>query len=129
MEQRPQLAVLNRGRDHASLVPWAADPAESHGESALGRVAAPRVGAPDQPGDLLRRNVTDPPDLGRVAGPVDPCHHLPDVAHGPALQREVSDLDDRLVAELKRGQFTMPAPDLGAPLAAPDDGGNPCVPR
>src|SRR6266704_1142672 len=128
VQQRLERAVLGGGREHAPLVAWAADPAECHREPAFRRVPAPGVGLPDQPGDLVGRHVTHPADLGDVAGPADPGHHLPDIAHRPTLQREAGDLDHRLVAEFQRGQLAVAAPDLGAMLAAAHDGGNPGVP-
>ncbi len=45
-----------------------------------------------------------PPDAHRVAGPLDPVVRLADHPHRPAVQRELVQLDDRLVAQLQRVQ-------------------------
>ena len=60
-------------------------------------------------------HVADPADLGGVAGALDPLDHLAHVAHRPALEGEVVDVDDRLVAELERGEPGLAAPDLHRP--------------
>src|SRR5262249_33567100 len=117
-----------RGRYHATLVTVAAYPPERHRKTALGRVAAPCIGLPDQPGYLVGRYVTDAADLGDVAGPANSGDHLPDVAHSAALQREVGHVHDRLVAEFKRGELALPAPGLRALFAAAHDCWNPGVP-
>src|SRR6185437_5172343 len=129
VQQRLQRSVLSGRRDHAPLVAGAANPAERHRESALGRRATPGVGLPGQPRELIGWHVTDPPDFRDVAGPANPRHHLPDVTHGTALQREVGNPYYRLVAELKRGQVAGSAPDLGAKLTAAEHRWHPGVPR
>ena len=80
------------------------------------------------PGYLGLGYVLDPADLGYVALAAYPADHLPDIAHRPALQGEVGDADDGLVAELERGQVAFPAPGLGSQLAAADDGRHPRMP-
>ena len=75
----------------------------------------------------LLAEVADAPHPGLVAGPLDAVDHLAHVAHGPAVEGEVGDVHDRLVAELQRVQAGLAGPHLAAGLAAPHDGGHPGV--
>ncbi len=129
MQDRPEHAVLGGCRDDAAAVTAAADPAERHRETALRRAAAPGIRLPDHPADLRLRYIPDPAHLSAVAVPLHSAAHLPHVPHRPALQREVRDVDDCLVAKLKGGQPAFAAPDLRAEFTAADHCRDPGVPR
>ena len=128
MQDRLECAVLLRGHQDAVLVARGAKAAKRHGEPALDGGPPPAVRLADDPDKLLLGDVADPADLRGVAVLRNPVDHLPDVAHLTAGEAELRDVDDRLVAELQRGQVAYPAPHLGAEFTAPHDGGAPRVP-
>ncbi|CAM5229815.1 hypothetical protein SCYAM73S_04109 [Streptomyces cyaneofuscatus] len=116
-----------RGGDHAVAVGGVADPAERHGEAALGVGAAPVGGGPADALQLGGADVTCSPDPGLVAVAFDTPHHLAYVPHGPPGEGEIRDIDHRLVAQLQGGESGLAGPDLAAALAAPHHGRGPGV--
>ena len=86
--RRVRLALLVGGDHHAVAVQLLAEAAQRHGEAALGVGAAPGVGGQPHPVLLLLGQVPHPAHPALVPRPLDPLHHLPDVAHRAALEGE-----------------------------------------
>src|SRR5690349_3346264 len=128
MQNRGEPTVLLGRDDDAVAVGGIAEPAERHREPSLGFTVAPlRCLAPDRR-DVVAAEIAHPSNLRAVAGPLGAGDHLPDVAHSPALEAELLNRHDRLVAELQRPKTCVPDPALATELAAADDGRNPGMP-
>src|SRR6185312_13837803 len=92
------LAASIRGRCDDDDTIGATEPAEGHRVTTFGVTDSPGRGELLQPGVFGRTEMVEPADCRRVAEPAHPVDHLANVAHGPAVQREVPDIDERLVA-------------------------------
>src|ERR1019366_9097800 len=122
-------AVLGGGDDDAPLVPGGADPAERHGEAPPNLAAPPGVSLADERRYLCTPDIPGPAHLGGVAAALHPGHHLPDVSHGPALEREAGYLHDGLVTQFQRVEAALAAPHLRGEFPAAHHRGHPGMPR
>ncbi len=126
--QQPAYDAVGVPRDHhhAPRVGRIAEPPERHREPALGLRSTPLLGELDVLRKVCGRQVAVPDHLGVVPGPLDPGDRLPDRPHRPALEREVGDVDDRLVAHRERSQAGIDV-RVGGLLARRQHGGGPAV--
>ena len=120
-------AVLH-GRHHDAVgVGRVAEATQGHRVAAFGLGTAPRCRVLTERAGGLAADVADAIHLRGVAGSLDPVDHLPHVAHRAALEAEVGDVDDCLVAELERGHFCFARPDVAAEFAAGQHCRYPCM--
>ena len=127
LQQAPDPSVLARGDEDRVRVEGVGRAAQRHREAALGLAAAPGRRVREDGPALVRGEVGHAAYPGVVARPPDATHHLADVAHRAALEGEVRDLEDRLVAELHRREVGEPGPRESRPLAAAEHGRRPRV--
>lgn len=124
---RVLLPGLVGGGDEAVPVGAVADPAECHGEAALGVRAAPVGGGPPDAGQFGLADVGHAPDPRLVPTALNALHHLAHVAHRASGEREIRYVHHRLVAEFQGVESGLAGPDLAAGLAATHHRGGPGV--
>ncbi len=103
------------------------DPGEGHREPTLRFAVAESVGSASRFLHHRGRKVGLSTDIADISGSADPSDRLSDAPHGPTVEAEVGDIDDRLVAQFDRVQ-AMALIDPAALLGAADDGRSPTVP-
>ena len=96
---------VERLDQHALAVERILEPTEGHREAALvAAVASPLARGIAERGEVLGGQGLVPDDVGGVAPTLEPRDRLTNRLHAGAGERELPHVDDRLVADLERGQ-------------------------
>ena len=118
--------AVERLDHHAALVGRVAEAPKRHREPSLGVPVAPAVGVGDQLGHLLAADRAVPPDPYGVAGALHPAYGLAHLPHVTALEVELAQVEDGLVAEFE-GVQPAAAERRGGALAGAQHAGDPRV--